>query len=261
MASFLKILSAFTRLVCLAFLVFAALAILEAMELLQDGYTFDEDDGTLYVPLQTCEPEKISIGGSTVLIDFDDDDDTGGQECHTLDYLVMACGFSYVFAAAAVISFFVFDALARCGVGPINRSTVLGMALFMFFILVQCAACSWGLAQECRFWEDYLTKVYKDITDTEQVEEVKTYANPTWYLVAGGVALGAAFLLLLDASLNFCCGTATGSNKANTDSQASVKTTVPPTTSAPAPNGSDSSSEAMSIPDSQPANSPPWSKV
>jgi len=199
-----------TRLICIAFVVFAAFAIPEAWSLNDEGYQVV--GSTLYVPIHMCEPQSITVGDPAAnnTIVFEDGEE---KECHTLEYLINACVASIIFAMGAMIIFFLFDTLARCNKGPVSRASVLGMSFFMTFILVQAAACSYALYNQMDFWETYFQKQFADMKDQE-ITDVKTHGNKNFVFINFVLALTAAGAMLFDTlTLIFCCSDNSGARR------------------------------------------------
>ena len=197
------------RLTCIGFLVSAGLAIPEAWSLNKEE-DYVRSGSTLYVPLLICEPQSISYSQSNNTVTFGDDDDIG--KCRSLEYLINACVASILFAMAALLIFFLFDTLARCKRGPVGSSSVLGMSLFLTFILVQAAACCFALYKEMDFWENYFQNAFDAIEDSE-ITEVETHGNKTTLYITFILALVSAGALLFDTLLIFCCGTGSSERK------------------------------------------------
>lgn len=187
-----------TRLACVGFLCIAGFTIPQVWKLNVGGYHIE--NGTLFIPLEICEPVRVTVDGN----DFNFLGKDIGH-CHTLDYLVNACAASIIFAMAAMVVFYFFDALARCNTGPVNRSSTLGMSFFMTFILIQAAACCFALYKECKFWEDYYLTQFEELP-SNHITTVDTYGKKTWFIFTCLTALITAALLLLDTLLCFCWG-------------------------------------------------------
>jgi len=128
------------------------------------------------------------------------------SNCHTLQFLVQAVVLSLIFGMAAMVVFFLFDLLSSRKIGPLGKSSVLGMGLFLIFILVQSAICTWALARESHFWSSYYSNLYQELgyNDAYGVSTVKTYGNTTLLFAAGAVAVFASFLLFVEAIVKVC---------------------------------------------------------
>lgn len=114
---------------------------------------------------------------------------------------------SLAFGMAAMVVFFVFDLLATKKIGPYRKSTVLGMGLFLIFILVQSTICTLALARECLYWLRYFNRIYQDagFDDAYDIDTIKTYGNSTLLFATSGVASLAGLLLLFEAVAKACC--------------------------------------------------------
>jgi len=230
---FNRILVAFTRFVGLGFVVVAGYSIPEALKLLGDSY--EQSGSTLFVPLLICEPvrifsasfsdrcshntyphlltlacfavlsqSEIQIEGSTLVFNSTEVSDAGS--CHNLQYLVQLVISSLALSIAAMVVFFIFDFFASRKIGPFGKSSVLGMGLFLIFILVQSAICTYALASECLFWTKYFTQIYSasGYDDAYGINSIRTYGNSTLLFATGGIAVLASFLLLLEAVAKAC---------------------------------------------------------
>lgn len=195
----LSLFTAVTRLACAGFVVFACFAIPEAWNLNTGDYSKDSTGTIVYVPIEICDKQSISVDGNAILFDGKLD------SCHTLDFLINACVASIIFACAAMLLFFFFDGMARYNCGPVSRSSVLGMSLFLTFILVQTAVCCYALYNECKYWEDYFMERF-DALGSSQVKDVQTYGNTFYFFYTCIAALACAGLLLIDTIMIFCSG-------------------------------------------------------
>ena len=229
-----------SRTMCAGFAVIAALSIPEARQLLKGSY--EQQGDVLYIPLTICEPSGIMLNGEYVSLDSENtvevdegvedvdpvvenvtttttatdaitsnatsrflhSDEFHARDCHTLDFLVNACAMSFVFSIGAIAIFFVADMLIRRGIGV--PGAVVGMGLFLVFILLQTAVCTWALVSESRYWTDYFEDIVDDSRFAEYgIDSVETYGN-TWMLMAtGAAALACSVLLILEAFVSFCC--------------------------------------------------------
>lgn len=106
---------------------------------------------------------------------------------------------------AATVFFFVFGLMAKCHKGPFNQSSVLGMGLFLIFILVQTAAATWALAKEADSWKNYFQTLLQS-DPSYGINQVSVYGSAIMLQATGGVAIGAAACLLLDSVVSACCG-------------------------------------------------------
>lgn len=235
----LTLFSVITRIVCIGFLVVAGFTIPQAWQLNDSEYHMGGDNGrTVYVPIEICDKQSISVDGSAIIF-------PGNMNgCHTLEYLINACVASLIFACAAMLLFVLFDTLARCNKGPVAHSSVLGMSLFLTFILVQSAACCYALYKECKYWEDYFLAQYKAL-GSNQVDEVKTYGDKLYFFVACMLALGTALLLLIDTLLSFCTGDDRRKPASTTPAQ---PTPAQPAPSEAAPTEMNKSTDEESVP-------------
>jgi len=121
----------------------ALAAVPEAFDLLQDG--FRSSGSTLHVPLEICRPNIIEVDGTSYRIEQGDNNNNG---CLSLDLLVSACCASFVISIAAVAIFLGVDCFTRCQKHNTHRSMVMGMGLFLCFILLQAGFCAGSLARE-----------------------------------------------------------------------------------------------------------------
>ena len=221
-------LSVIVRLICVAFVVLAAFAVPNAWSLTSKS-DYVLEGSTLYVPLQICEPRSISFGLNNTVVNFFDDEpqsiavdvtnstgdledndtqnlknDVDDVECHTLDNLINACVLSILFAMAATLIFFLFDALAYYK--KVRAGVAMGMSLFLVFILVMAAASCYAMYEEMVYWEEHLQKRFDDLDNLYGVDEVRMHGNKFYIAVAFVLALIAAGALLVDTLVIFCCG-------------------------------------------------------
>jgi hypothetical protein len=105
---------------------------------------------------------------------------------------------------AAVVIFVVFGILADYKLGPFNKSSVLGMGLFLIFILTQSAICMWSLVSSTQYWENYYESRF--LSDPSLgITDVKVYGSTTLLMATGGMAVGASAVSLLDCWSRLCC--------------------------------------------------------
>jgi hypothetical protein len=188
-----------SRFVCLGFLIIAGITLPQIWSLTKEDFNRSADGFTVYIPLEMCAPQSISVEGLSIIFDTRDT-----NQCHALVYLIGACAASVIFAGVAMLLFFLFDMMARCECGPITPSAVLGMSIFMALGLTQTAACCWALYQECGYREDFFMEMF-DKRGAGDIAHVKTHGNRSWFLATMIVAIVAAALLLLDSIMNFLC--------------------------------------------------------
>jgi len=207
------VISVLVRLVCVAFLVFAGLAIPNAWSLNENEYELE--GSTLYVPIQICRPQSITFGVNKT-VDFSNvtattttanTSDATTPACHTMEHLINACVLSIMFAMASMIVFFVFDALSYYK--KVRVGAVMGMSFMLVFILIMAAACCYALFEEMDSWEKHFQQLFDDMQDDQNeygIENVKTHGKKGMLATAFLLALIAAGALLLDTFILFCCG-------------------------------------------------------
>jgi hypothetical protein len=189
------LISVITRLACIGFVVVAGFTIPEAWNLLKETEQVATlEDNIVYIPIEIC------FGTETIT-----------DNCHSLRFFINACVASMFFAGFAILLFFLFDCMSRFCKGPITRPSVIGMCLFLTFILVQTAACNYALYKECMYWEEYFMKYYTEIESVD-VKDVRTYGNKFFFLLTGIAALSSAGLLFLESVVAFCSGDTTRRN-------------------------------------------------
>jgi hypothetical protein len=207
----LLFLSAITRLACIGFVVIAALTIPEAWNLINET-TYSKEGKIVFVPLETCKPLSITLDNSTssfvgnTTFTFPNLNDVA-DNCHTLKYFINASVASMFFAGVAILLFIVFDMMSRYCTGPISRSSVVGMSLFLAFMLIQTAACSYALFNECQHWVSFYEEQFA-LFEKSEVDEVRTYANKFFFFLTSIMAVVCAGLLVIDSILGFCSGAA-----------------------------------------------------
>jgi hypothetical protein len=111
---------------------------------------------------------------------------------------------SLVFSMAAVAIFVLFGILADYKLGPFNKSAVLGMGLFLIFILTQSAICVWSLVSSTQYWVNYYESRFQS-DPALGISDVKVYGSINLLMVTGGLAVGAAAFALLDCWSRLCC--------------------------------------------------------
>ena len=224
-----SVLSIVVRLICLAFVVLAAFAVPNAWSLTQEQ-DYVLEGSTLYIPLRICEPRSISFGLNTTVYFFEepqaisvdanntanatDSDTTADQnvkndddlQCHTLDNLINACVLSIIFAMAATLIFFVFDAMAYYK--KVRAGVAMGMTLFLVLILIMASASCYAMYQEMTYWQEHFEKLFHDMAQDNNygVEEVKPHGNKLFVALTFIAALIAAGAVLVDTLIIFCCG-------------------------------------------------------
>lgn len=184
-----------SRVVLVGFAVMAALSIPEARQLLNESYTRDED--TLFIPMKLCNPTGISLDGETITLDAE-----AGNDCRTLDFLTNACAMSFLFSIMAVGIFVISDCFVRRGMG--SSGTVAGMGMFLIFILLQTAVCTWALVAETRFWVEYFNTILEEHFQEFGIENVSTHGNSLMLIATGAAAMLSAALLVAEACLSLC---------------------------------------------------------
>lgn len=217
------------RLIALGTAAVSGYAILQVQDLLQDEASLD--GGTLTMPVLLCMPAELQIpgvNGTTSLLDVIDENDD--YECRSLRYMAQASMCALGLAALAALFYVLIDAAVRAGLGPFNRSSILGMALFSVFILFQAGYSTGAILQESRHWQDY----YDDLLAAQQAQaKAAAEANPnststTWTVTAQDgstveiteidvygdefiltLAIGALFLttllMLMEVLTSLCC--------------------------------------------------------
>lgn len=163
----------------------AVFSVAEIQKMMEESLYLDTSDGTLYVPLVVCESENATSSSSF----FDTVIGGTSDECHSLKFLIYACSMSLVFSIAATAIYSILSVFVVCKRGgPFNRSSSLGMALFLCFILLQSAVCLWALGSECNFWTDYFTRLYvinNDNITAATPDVVKSVSVPDINIVGG----------------------------------------------------------------------------
>lgn len=207
-----------------AFLIAGCFAIPEARKF-NTVNEYIRDGTTLYIPLEVCEPASLEIDGQTISYEADE-----VGNCHDLRYLVNACIAGIIFAMSAMVLFFVFDILERYKKGKVKRSSVLGMSLFMFFILIQAGACLLALYSESIFWTGYFERIYDKLPEYG-IEDVRTHGKTVPLLMALVFALASACALLLDSIWSFCSEEPNASKTSKTSSGPITSSAYPEETS------------------------------
>jgi len=210
------VISVIIRLVCVAYVVLAGWAIPNAWSLTENEYELK--GSTLYVPIQICNPQSITFGVNQTVQFVDavtanatastaNASDATTPACHTMDHLINACVLSIILSMAAMVLFFVFDALSYFK--KVRIGAVMGISLMLVFILVMAAACCYALYEEMDSWETYFQKEFDDMDDSQNeygIQNVQTHGNKAILAIAFVLALIAAGSLLLDTFILFCCG-------------------------------------------------------
>jgi hypothetical protein len=197
------LLSSVSRFACVGFVVMAGMAIPEAWNLI-DETTYTKEGNMVYVPIETCKPLSISLDNGNTTITFPAL--TGPSDnCHTLRYFINACVASMFFAGLAIAVFLLFDMSSRFCKKAVSRSSVVGMSLFLAFILVQTAACCYALYKECNYWIVFYEERFQSL-EQDDVNEVRTYANKFFFFLTSIIAIGCAGLLVVDSVVAFCVG-------------------------------------------------------
>ncbi len=211
MEAVLLLISAIPRLACIGFVVMAALTIPEAWNLIQDEtFAYTQEETTVWVPLQTCFALDYTSTGNPNLGDA-----VANTNCHTLKYFINASVASMFFTGIAILLFLLFDIMSRYCAGPISRASVSGMSLFLAFLLIQTAACTYAIYNECLYWVSFYEEQFAALGRND-VEEIRTYANKFFFFLTSIMAVACAGLLLIDSVVGFCVGpTAKRNNKAN----------------------------------------------
>ena len=199
--------SAATRLACIGFVVIAGLTIPEAWNLINET-TYTKEGSTVFVPIETCKPLSITLDSAlAVNATFTFPNLTDATDnCHTFQYFINASVASMFLAGVAILLFILLDMMSRYCTGPISRSSVMGMSLFLAFILIQTAACSFALYNECQYWTTFYEDRFEDL-ENSGVDEVRTYANKFFFFLTSIVAVVCAGLLVIDSILGFCVTT------------------------------------------------------
>jgi hypothetical protein len=162
------------------------------------------------VPLQTCKPlsivafyENSTYAGNTTFSfpNLDNIDDN----CHTLKYFINASVASMFFAGVAILMFICFDMLSKCNSGHFSRASVQGMSNFLIFLLIQTAACSYAIYNECQYWVTFYEERFAELEEA-QIDEVRTYGNEFLFFMTSIVAVACAGLLFIDFILGFFVG-------------------------------------------------------
>jgi hypothetical protein len=258
-ACFQNALTIFTRLVCLGFVVVAGIAIPQLLSLL-DSTSPELDGTTLYVPLTVCESVSLQTGQPTLMnatatssqnVSTTAENGTvrpalGDANCLDHDNsIIWTVIISLVFSMAAVAIFVLFGILADYKLGPFNKSAVLGMGLFLIFILTQSAICVWSLVSSTQYWESYYESRFQS-DPSLGITDVKVYGSIPLLMATGGVAVGAAAFSLLDCWSRLCC-------KSNSD-KATKATSQPAEAKQEAAATSEASEDVSSITDHYSSN-------
>jgi hypothetical protein len=253
--------SAITRLACIGFVVIAGLTIPEAWNLINET-TYMKEGTTILVPIETCKPLSITldyenstfVGNTTYTFpNLDDAADT----CHTLKYFINASVASMFFAGVAILFFILFDMMSRYCTGPISRSSVVGMSLFLAFMLIQTAACTFAIYNECQYWITFYEDRFAELEKTE-VDEVRTYGNKFFFFLTSIVAVSCAGLLVIDSILGFCAGPAPKRSNKKSNEQDSYVAPPMNTTNTVAADSNDTMDNNVATTDypEQPTNAP-----
>jgi len=208
--------------VCATFAVIAAFSIPEVRLLVAENYQQDGD--TMYIPLNICMPNDVVLNGKTV-------DLSAGNEtvdCHSLDFLINACAMSFCFSIAAIVVFFMAHMLARRGIG--STAAVGGMGLFLVFILLQTAVCTWALTSESNYWIRYFEEVLNDHFPEMGITHVDTHGNSRLLMATGVAAVASSFFLVLEALMGWCCSGSAATSSTGTSTSVEPKAPTPEST-------------------------------
>jgi len=217
----LKITTIAARVLCLAYFLVACITFPQARRFLSDKGKID--DGIYYMPLIICDFETVEQTGTT--ISFDTDSIEG---CTTLDLLVNAAAASLIVSAVAVFVYLAADILLRYGKlqnSWVKKSTLMGFAIFLIFILIQAAISSWALAAQAKRFIDYTDALFTklDYFEIYDIDEVKSHGNPNWLWTAGAASILAATGVFVDSLVTVLCPPAEGATGTSTDLDSNVK--------------------------------------
>jgi hypothetical protein len=203
-----------------------------------EGSSVEVQGSTVYAPLLACDSVTVN---SNETLNSENSTSTAfaGATCDEHDNsIIWAVIVSLAISMAAVVVFLVFGFMADYRIGPLNKSSVLGMGLFLIFILVQSAIGVWSLVSTAQYWISYYER------HVEADKEVEVYGSINLLTATGGVAIGAAGMLLLECLTRMCCRASEKSPSASTESheqqEPSKQETSPP---------SDDSADVSSITD------------
>jgi hypothetical protein len=129
------------------------------------------------------------------------------EDVYCLDHdnsIVWTVIFSLCFSMAAVAIFVLFGTLADYKLGPFNKSSVLGMGLFLIFILTQSAICVWSLVSSTQYWVNFYESRFQS-DPSLGFTDVKVYGSIPLLMATGGLAVGAAAFALTDCWARLCC--------------------------------------------------------
>jgi len=199
--------SGFIRLLLLGYGALAVFAFFEIRALLRNSKSIDSfqiDHGTLYVPMLLCFPSKLEVDGITLIdsINVTSHAYVEGVQCRQLDYIMIACASSLLFAAASCVLFVFCDFMARIVCCPFDLNSSSGMAIFVSFMLIQAGISVGALAEQNRFWVQH----FKDIVYKLDVGlDVESYAHYFFLIGTALSSFGIAFLVIIDATCSRCC--------------------------------------------------------
>lgn len=250
------ILSTFSRLVCIGFLVTAGITIPQIWNLTNGEFTTSEDGSTVFIPLEMCTPPSVSIEGNAIIFSG-----PNVGSCHSLTYMIGSCAAALLFAGTAMLLFFIFETMSTCGCNKhITRSSLFGMSIFLAFSLIQAAASCFALFEECRKREEYFLEMFQD-SGRSTITTVKMQGARVWFFVTMVTALSAAGVLTLESLCSLCCS--------NDDKNKTESSPVPPPPVKPAPaeapTSEDQSQAVSTSAETQKAantrsNLPPWAQ-
>jgi len=124
-------------------------------------------------------------------------------ECLQLDYLMIACAASLLFASAGCILFVFCDCLARFPCCPFDMNSSSGMAIFLSFILGQTGITIGALAEQNHHWVQF----FKTAVEERDLDlDVKSKSRTVVLMGCSLSSFVVGFLIMLDAALSRCCG-------------------------------------------------------
>lgn len=183
------------RIVCLTFAVMAAFCIPEARKYLRDDVVGQDD--VVFMPLTICKPSTFEFDGA--LISFDTNDAKG---CHVMTFLANSCAMSLVFSILALAVFGLADYSAQRGRSRVPGA-VVGMGLFLVFILLQTAVTTWALGSESRFWENYYQTILADIAGSSGYKEMRMHGDSMMLIFTGSMAVLCALVMGVETLLMY----------------------------------------------------------
>jgi len=188
---------AVTRAVMLASAILGFYLVRPTLKLNNDTLLYDPDTDTYTAPMLLCDFSSIEYNDSSITFDADN------LKCSTIDAMVIATVASLIFTSVATLFFIIVDTMSRRKMGPFNKSTVLGMGIFVVFLLAQTGFTTGALYFFVDFWQD----VHKNSFESVYGESVNvtTYGNePLLWWETGLLALSSV-LVFIEGMFNVVC--------------------------------------------------------